>query len=226
MQANRWQKTPPTNSSWIRRCMKLEGQLDELVQAHVYYNEVACVFVCICLCFLCLLCHSWALESVGTEAKQNGVARLKAVLGPAASVFNHRFTPNQTHPPTPITLLTPTLPYLLTPLHADQAAVKEAMHPATPTHTQAPTVLSSFLLLLSFLPPQMLIVLLAASSWHCAGFTLVHFTFLCCFFCDQPSKTFLGVKIKCWFVLFGTINSVSPVFIQPFSFMLSAVFLS
>lgn len=134
MQANRWHKTPPTNSSWIRRCMKLEGQLDELVQAHVYYNEVACVFVCICLCFLCLLCHSWALESVGTEAKQNGVARLKAVLGPAASVFNHRFTPNQTPPPPPITLLTPTLPYLLTPLHADQAAVKEAMHPATPTH--------------------------------------------------------------------------------------------
>ena len=53
--------------------------------------------------------------SLGTEAKLNGEGRLKAVPGPAASVFNHRSPPHLR-------------------LHADQAAVKGAMHPATPIH--------------------------------------------------------------------------------------------
>lgn len=66
-------------------------------------------------------------QSSSTEAELNGEGRLKAVPGPAASVFNHRSlctpTPHTTPPPPP-TLLS---------LHADQAAVKGAMHPATPT---------------------------------------------------------------------------------------------
>lgn len=56
-------------------------------------------------------------QSSSTEAKLNGEGRLKAVPEPPPSAFNHR-SPKQLS------------------VHADQAAVKGAMHLAT-DHTQA-----------------------------------------------------------------------------------------
>lgn len=70
------------------------------------------VFVCVCAR---LYAPAEPRQSSSTEAKLNGEGRLKAVPGPAASVFNHRSPPHLS-------------------LHADQAAVKGAMHPATPIH--------------------------------------------------------------------------------------------
>lgn len=64
---------------------------------------------------VCLYAPAEPRQSSSTEAKLNGEGRLKAVPGPAASVFNHRSPPHLS-------------------LHADQAAVKGAMHPATPIH--------------------------------------------------------------------------------------------
>lgn len=67
-----------------------------------------------CLC-VCLYAPAELRLSSSTEAKLNGEGRLKAVPGPAASVFNHRSPQHFS-------------------LHADQAAVKGAMHFATPIH--------------------------------------------------------------------------------------------
>lgn len=69
---------------------------------------------CVCVC-VCLYAPAEPRQSHSTEAKLNGEGRLKAVPGPAASVFNH-------HSPSHLSL------------HADQAAVKGAMHPTTPIH--------------------------------------------------------------------------------------------
>lgn len=123
----------------------------------VYVREVPCVWLVICICLSAFYAPAEPWQCVGTEAKLNGEGRLKAMLGPAASVFNHRSTP-------PSASLSSLPPYLNSspPLHADQAAVKEAVHHShthtrTHRHTSAPTVLSSCPLLLSSLPPQMLI---------------------------------------------------------------------
>ena len=66
--------------------------------------------MCVCVC---LYAPAEPRQSCSTEAKLNGEGRLKAVPGPAASVFNHRAPPHLC-------------------LHADRAAVKGAMQPATP----------------------------------------------------------------------------------------------
>lgn len=66
--------------------------------------------MCVCVC---LYGPAEPQQSSSTEAKLNGEGRLKAAPGPAASVFNHRSPQHLS-------------------LHADQAAVKGAMHPATP----------------------------------------------------------------------------------------------
>lgn len=71
---------------------------------------------------MCLYAPAELRQSSSTEAKLNGEGRLKAVPGPAASVFNH-----------------PSCPHLS--LHADQAAVKGAMHPATPIHKRRSYIL-------------------------------------------------------------------------------------
>lgn len=70
--------------------------------------------MCLCVCVY-LYAPAEPRQSSSTEAKLNGEGRLKAVPRPAASVFNHRSPQHLS-------------------LHADQAAVKGPMHPATPIH--------------------------------------------------------------------------------------------
>lgn len=74
---------------------------------------------------VCLYAPAEPQQSSSTEAKLNGKGRLKAVPGPAASVFNHHSPPHLS-------------------LHADQAAVKGAVHPATPIHTCIDYTLTRF----------------------------------------------------------------------------------
>lgn len=91
-----------------------EGQTDQKTDRTV--SGLADSAMCVCVCGR-LYGPAEPRQSSNTEAKLNGEGRLKAVPGPAASVFNHRSPPRLT-------------------LHADQAAVKGAMHPATPIHNK------------------------------------------------------------------------------------------
>lgn len=87
----------------IRRRIRPERLPDELAQVHVCVSARLCMcvhaVVCVCLCAFYAPAEPW--QSVDTEAKLNGEGRLKAVLGPAASVFNHRSAPPSASLPPP-----------------------------------------------------------------------------------------------------------------------------
>lgn len=95
----------------IRRRIRPERLPDELAQVHVCVSARLCMcvraVVCVCLCAFYAPAEPW--QSVDTEAKLNGEGRLKAVLGPAASVFNHRSAPPSASLPPPPPSLPPYL---------------------------------------------------------------------------------------------------------------------
>lgn len=175
-----WTTTQFTVRIGIR--VRPERLPDELAQVRACGSVGLCVCACGCMwVFVCLLCPIWALA----ERRHRGQAKWGGgIIGSARAcslcIQSLLWTPFSRNP----TLPPPSFPpYLNSSLMLIKLQWKKQCTqplPHTHRHTSASTVLSSCLLLLSSLPPQILMALSAPSSCTAADFT--SFTFLCVYY--------------------------------------------